>query len=147
MVRESERGDCRKSTAIKNRCSQMTIPHHSEYLLDGEPTTRYVAVLSFGCDRKIADSGRAPRRRKARHLITPTGAVTTAGRLEMSFRRFENSRNVEVPAGTGTNRFCPGKRHERGSFPGHEHVFFRTRSRPTNTACPAGENETMKTES
>jgi hypothetical protein len=40
----------------------------------------------------------------------------------MSFRRFENSRNVEVPAGTGTNRFWH-----------HEHVFFRPRSRATNT--------------
>ena len=24
---------------------------------------------------------------------------------------------MEVPAGTGTNRFCPGKRHEHGSSP------------------------------
>jgi hypothetical protein len=56
------------------------------------------------------------------------------GVLSLSFPRFKNSRNVEVPAGTGTNRSCPGKRHERGSFPGHEHVFFRPRSRATNTA-------------
>jgi hypothetical protein len=35
----------------------------------------------------------------------------------MSLPCFENSENVEVPAGTGTNSFWPGKRHERGSFP------------------------------
>jgi len=63
MVRESERGDCRKSTAIENRYSQTIISGHSEDLLDGEPTTRYVAALSFGCDEKVAESGQAPQRR------------------------------------------------------------------------------------
>lgn len=38
-----------------------------------------------------------------------------------SFRCFENSRNVKVPPGTRTNRFCPGKRYERGSSPVHDH--------------------------
>jgi hypothetical protein len=36
--------------------------------------------------------------------------------LTLSFRRFGNSRNMEVPSGTKTNRLWPGKCHEHFSF-------------------------------
>ena len=104
MVRESERGDCRKSTAIVNRYSQTIISGHSEDLLDGEPTTRYVAALSFGCDEKVAKSGRATAASQSISFrLRESGRQVSRG-VERSFRRFENCRNVEVPQERGRTR-------------------------------------------
>jgi hypothetical protein len=67
----------------------------------------------------------APGPQETKDWVSGKGTSSAVRKsVEPSFRRFENSRNVEVTPGTRTNTICPDHRitntitsHEHGSFP------------------------------